>query len=414
MTLGSRGDVQPYVAFGVALKARGHEVAITTGRGFDDLIEAHGLISAPISDDVRALLLDPIVQSALTSISGKIKAWRHFKGETTRQLDETWAITREIQPDIIVHHLKMGGAAAFGAALNIPALPSFLMPGLVPTSAYPNPMLPVANLGAFGNRLSSVLLLKIARATFSGMLARWQRSRLPDLKSPGDPFEGFDPSGRPAPRLHAYSAHIMPKPADWGEREHVTGHWWLDDTRGWRPSDDLARFLEGGPPPVYVGFGSMPAADAEQTTRVVLDALARSGQRGVLATVWGGLAKIDLPDTVHMLETAPHSWLFPRCAAVVHHGGAGTTHEGLRWGRPTIVCPFGVDQPFWGRRMAALGVGSDPIPQKALSADKLSAALTAVRDPALIARAEALGAAIRSERGAEAAADVIERCLEAR
>ncbi len=142
--------------------------------------------------------------------------------------------------------------------------------------------------------------------------------------------------------------------------------------------------------------------------------LARSGWRGVLETVWGGLAKIELPNSVHMLETAPHSWLFRRCAAVVHHGGAGTTHEGLRWGRPTIICPFAVDQPFWGRRVAALGVGPSPIPQKTLSTDKLATALTAVRDPAMIARAEALGAKIRSERGTEAAADVIEHCLAAR
>lgn len=416
LTLGSRGDVQPYVALGAALKARGHEVTVTTGQGFDDMIEAQGLTSAPISDDIRELIQDPMIQEALRSFSGKVKAWRRYhwgelRSEAMRQLDESWAITREIRPSMLVYHLKMGGAPVFGDALQIPAIASFLLPGFVSTSAYPSPMLPVSDLGKVGNRLTNRAMLGVARLLFGGLLARWQRSRLKEVTARHDPFEGYDPSGRPPLRLHAYSRHIVPRPDDWAEREQVTGYWFLDDEPGWQPPAGMMHFLDAGPPPVYVGFGSMPAADAGGMTRLVVEALERSGHRGVLATGWGGLEATDVPDTVHMLDTAPHSWLFPRCAAIVHHGGAGTTHEGLRWGRPSIVCPVGVDQPFWGRRVAALGAGPTPLPQKRLTADALSLALQAIRDPAMIARAEEIGVGIRSEGGAREAAVAIERQL---
>ena len=187
----------------------------------------------------------------------------------------------------------------------------------------------------------------------------------------------------------------------------MTGYWYLDRASGWQPPADLERFIADGPPPVYVGFGSMPAKDAASKTRAVLDALRLSGQRGILASGWGGLENTSNSDIVHVLEAAPHDWLFPRCSAVVHHGGAGTTHEGLRWGRPTIVCPFGVDQPFWGRRANAIGAGPKPVPQKRLTADSLATAITEALHPAVIARSAEIGTAMGREGGAEAAAIVV-------
>ena len=211
------------------------------------------------------------------------------------------------------------------------------------------------------------------------------------------------------PRLHGYSRHLVPKPSDWGTREHITGCWFLQPQTDWQLPPELADFLQAGPPPVYVGFGSMPAEDAQAQTAIVAEAIKRSGQRALLATGWGGLSGADLGSRVHVIEHAPHGWLFPRCAAVVHHGGAGTTHEGLRWGRPSIVCPVGVDQPFWGRRVNELGAGPPPILQKHLDAETLTAALEAVKDPAMTMRAEQAGAAMRAEGGAAEAAAVIGR-----
>jgi sterol 3beta-glucosyltransferase len=144
----------------------------------------------------------------------------------------------------------------------------------------------------------------------------------------------------------------------------------------------------------------MAGRDPEGKARAAIHALERNGQRGILATGWGGLGAADLPPTVLRIEAAPHDWLFERVAAVVHHGGAGTTAAGLRAGRPTVVCPFFGDQPFWGRRVAALGVGAEPIPQKKLTADRLAAAIEQVTtNHGIRQRAESLGARIRGEDG---------------
>src|SRR5262249_9104568 len=134
------------------------------------------------------------------------------------------------------------------------------------------------------------------------------------------------------PELHleGYSPLVVPRPPDWGPGHHVTGYWHLEAPRGWRPPTDLAAFLAAGPPAVYVGFGSNANRDAEGVTRLVTRALRKAGVRGILATGWGGLREVERSDQFFPLEAAPHDWLFPRMAAVVHHGGAGSTAAGLR------------------------------------------------------------------------------------
>ena len=153
----------------------------------------------------------------------------------------------------------------------------------------------------------------------------------------------------PIPVLYPYSPQLLPVPADFPPRVHVTGAWFLEPTTPWEPPASLAVFLEAGPPPVYVGFGSTGGRGGQRRAQLMLGALAQTGQRGVLARGWGGLGPDTLPDTVYLLDEAPHDWLFPRMAAVVHHGGSGTTAAGLRAGKPTVICPAFGDQPFWGR-----------------------------------------------------------------
>jgi sterol 3beta-glucosyltransferase len=244
----------------------------------------------------------------------------------------------------------------------------------------------------------------------------WQTARAVDVQTrralglPRAPL--FGPyralSQANAPVLYGYSQHVLPRPADWDTNTHVTGYWFLDAPSDWAPPADLVAFLRAGPPPVYIGFGSMGSRNPEATTRLALDALARAGQRGVLASGWGGLSQADLPESVYMLKSAPHSWLFPHMAAVVHHGGAGTTAAGLRAGVPSAIVPFFGDQPFWGARVAALGVGPSPLPRKRLTAEGLAAAITqAACDDAMRARAAALGEKIRAEDGAARAAALI-------
>lgn len=175
------------------------------------------------------------------------------------------------------------------------------------------------------------------------------------------------------------------------------------------PPPSLAAFLAAGPPPVYVGFGSIPSVDPEQTTDVAIEALARTGQRGVLVTSWGELsARLPSAD-IMTINGAPHDWLFPRVSAVVHHRGSGTVAAGLRAGKPAIICPILGDQPFWGRRLHALGVAPEPIPIRQLTVSLLAEALeTVVTTPRYAERAASIAAGLKAERAVETAVRVIE------
>jgi UDP:flavonoid glycosyltransferase YjiC (YdhE family) len=202
------------------------------------------------------------------------------------------------------------------------------------------------------------------------------------------------------PCLYGFSGTVLPRPADWGGHLRVTGYWPLGRRGGWQPPKELEDFVSSGPPPVSVGFGSMNERDPEETTRTVLEALKISGKRGILLTGWGGLSDADLPDEVFKAEEVPHDWLFPRAAAAVHHGGAGTTAASLRAGTPTVVVPFFAEQAMWGRRVAKLGAGPPPIPRKKLSAGRLAEAIRVAADERTVRdRAAALGERLRREDG---------------
>jgi len=295
--------------------------------------------------------------------------------------------------------------------LWLPFVPAFLQP-TTPTSAFPNTLFPTSiRLGRLYNRLTYVV----------GEQVSWQlhRKAINDarrrvLNLPAMPV--LAPFGRLRkprhPILYGYSPAVLPKPADWGDWLHVTGYWFLDSPPEWKPPEDLMNFLESGPPPVYIGFGSATTRDPEGVTELVLQALSRTRQRGILATGWGALCKDDLPDEVRAIESIPHDWLFPRMAAVVHHGGLGTTTASLRAGVPTVVVPFVGGQHFWGQRVFDLGVGPKPIPRRHLSVERLADAIrVAVSDKGMRARAADLGKRIQAENGVAQAVDLIHRHL---
>ena len=222
----------------------------------------------------------------------------------------------------------------------------------------------------------------------------WQTTRAAD-KAAREQVLGMRPTGLFGPyrelakslTLYGYSPSVVPKPADWDATQHVTGYWSLEPHAQWSPPEDLMRFLETGPAPVYIGFGSMGSRDPKASARLVLEALERSGQRGVLYSGWGGLSHDDLPPSVFMVGSTPHSWLFPRMAAVVHHGGAGTTAAGLSAGVPSVVTPVMGDQPWWGRRVHDLGVGPRPVNRRHLTPEHLANAIERGGDRRVDARA---------------------------
>lgn len=211
-----------------------------------------------------------------------------------------------------------------------------------------------------------------------------------------------------SPVIYGFSPTVIPKPSDWEDRVKITGYWFLEGDANWQPPKALVDFLAADTPPVYVGFGSMSTRKPKETTEIILQALSRSGQRGLLLTGWGGMSAVELPENVFKIEAAPHDWLFPQMAAVIHHGGAGTTAAGLRAGVPTITVPHFMDQPFWGQRVADLGVGPQPIRRNELSVERLADAITeAVTDENMQSRAAKVGEQIRSEEGVARAVEVI-------
>jgi sterol 3beta-glucosyltransferase len=216
------------------------------------------------------------------------------------------------------------------------------------------------------------------------------------------------------PVLNGWSRHILPRPPDWAAWLEVTGYWFLDRPKDWQPPSGLADFIEAGPRPVSVGFGSMVGGGAEELTDTVVRALRRAGRRGVLVSGFGGFSNADLPDDLFKVEEVPYDWLFPRVAAAVHHGGAGTTALSLRAGTPTVVMPFFTDQSFWGARVAGLGAGPRPIPRAKLSTKRLAAAiLQATTDARVGERARILGEKIRAEDGVARAVEAFHRHVRA-
>jgi sterol 3beta-glucosyltransferase len=213
-------------------------------------------------------------------------------------------------------------------------------------------------------------------------------------------------SGQFAIIMH-YSRYLQPPPADWPASMQVVGAWALPAPSGWTPPTELSDFLAQGDAPVSIGFGSMPVANPEKMAQTIRTALRQANLRGVLQSGWAGLIAED--EHLMTIGDTPHDWLFPRMAAIVHHGGAGTTHSALMAGKPALLVPFSGDQPFWGRRIAALGVGVPPIAPKRITPERLADALrTLTQDSAMQQRAVELGAQVRAEGGLAAACEIIE------
>ena len=416
VTVGSRGDVQPYVALAKGLKAAGHNVTLCTSSSFEKLVTEHGLSYGHMNDDIVKLVQSDMGRTIIENATNFFKMFviglKMIKQMTPVQramLQDGWEAAQKADPDLVIYHPKVLGGPHYAEKLGVSCMLAIPLPMLVPSSEFANIGFPAWRIGRWYNRLTHTIVLKITEALTRRYAARWrQEQNLPPVPRRHDCLHTAQ--GAPIPVMHCYSAHVGPYPSDWPDWVTVTGYWFLDRSDDWKPPENLTDFLAAGEPPVYVGFGSIAGRTPERTTRIVIDALAKAGRRGILATGWGGLEPGDLPDTILKIDSVPHDWLFPRVSAVVHHGGAGTTAAGLRFGKPTIVCPFFGDQPFWGRQVYTLGAGPEPIPQKKLTAEKLAAAITeATMNPAIRQNAESIGEKIRAEDGVGNAVEFVEK-----
>lgn len=413
LAAGSRGDTQPFIALGLALERQGHRVRLAASETFEGFVEEHGLEFHSVRGDVETMAASPELQGALRA-DNPLRIATSFR----RLRDVAYAMQQDFYAacegaDAVVYH--PGAAIGYFAAQahSIPSVLASPFP-MTPTRAYPSLIFyDSPRLGPWANLLSHYAFERILWMASGAPVKRFWKEVLGSApESFGIPF-GRQRSRR-MPTVVSGSRHVFPAPPDWSEHVHQSGYWFLDEREDWSPPESLRTFLESGPPPVYVGFGSVGgSAPAEQTTSLVVGALERAGQRGVLASGWRGMAaRADFPDSVLLLESAPHSWLFPRMAAVVHHGGAGTTAAGFRAGVPSIVIPHANDQFAWGRRAHELGVGPEPIPRKKLTAAKLATAIERAQSGQIGDAAHALGERIQAERGADAAAEVISACLQ--
>ncbi len=412
LAAGSRGDIQPYLALAVGLKHAGHVVRFAANLNFGSLAKAYGLEFFPLQVDSFALTREPETQHWLASRSLPELIWRSRRvvGPITgRFLADAWEACQGAEA-MIYHTYTIPTAFVIGQRLGIPCLPASVNP--LPTRAHPSlPLELKASLGSPLNLLTHLIEQQITWGVYrSSARAFFGDGRGIPIRAP---YFLWREERRPV--VCCYSRHVLPVPPDSPDHIHITGYWFLETLPDWQPDSALLQFLDSGPAPVYVGFGSIgDPARTHETTQIVLDALAQSGQRGLLEPGWSGLGRgTALSDSVFVLDSAPHRWLFPRMAATVHHGGVGTTAAALRAGVPTLAVPHFTDTHFWGRRVAALGAGPPPIPRRQLTAERLARAISdAVTNPHMRQRAAEVGELIRAEDGIASAIEIFHRYVE--
>ena len=416
ITIGSRGDVQPFVALGKGLKAAGHRVTLCTSSSFETFIRSHGLDYGHMTDELLKLMDSDAGRDAMENTNGifgsiktMIRLVKKAKPINKQMLKDSWEAAQAAKPDIVLFHPKALGGVHIAEKLGVPVMMAIPLPMIVPTAESPAIGFPNWNIGGWYNKLT-YRFVSMGFSMHNGTVNKFRQDILGLQKIPKSSGVLYMADGRPLPVLHPFSTHVVPRPNDWPDNAYITGYWLLNRLNEWEPSAGLKAFLDEGELPVYVGFGSMAGRNPRRISNIVIEALQQANVRGIIATGWGGLALDDLPERIFKVDKVPHDWLFPRMAAVVHHGGAGTTAAGLRAGCPTIICPFFGDQPYWGRRVHALGVGSKPIPQKKMTVEKLATAIREVTmDQSIRQNAEALGKKIRHEDGIANAIAIIER-----
>lgn len=407
LAAGSRGDIQPYLALAAALNKLGAEAYLATFENFESFVQSYGVQCIPIRGDVTKVMQTEQAQYAMQS-DNPLKLMISFQKlkELGYGMQKDFLAACEGAEGIIFHP-----GAAIGHFIakekGIPGILATPFP-MTPTSDYPALIFyNQPRLGKWFNLFSHQIFEQIMWSAAGASIKQLWIEKYGRLPNPfGPPFKYQN--SQMYPTVIGCSPAVFPTSSKWSSYVRCDGYWFLDQAEGWQPDQKLMEFLSSGPAPVYIGFGSIGGGkDTARTTEIVLDAVHRSGCRAILATGWSGLSGAKESADILVVDQVPHAWLFPQMAAVVHHGGAGTTAAGLRAGKPTVVIPHGNDQFAWGKRVYELKVGSKPIPRKKLSVQRLSDAITfALSDP-IKENAKVIGEKIRQENGTEKTAQFI-------
>ena len=397
LTIGSRGDVQPYIALCKGLIAEGHKPRIATHVEFKDWIESHGIAFAPVDGD-PAELMRICVENGMFTYSFLKEASSKFRGWIDELLTSGWKACQD--SDILIESPSAMGGIHIAEALGIPYFRAFSMPW-TRTRAYPHAFaVPEHKMGGAYNYITYVMFDNVFWKAISGQVNRWRKK---ELGLQATSLEKMQPNK--VPFLYNFSSFVVIPPLDYSDWIRVTGYWFLDEGTSWTPPKELSDFIvkarADGKKLVYVGFGSIVVQDSAALTNTIIKSVLKADVRCILSKGWSdrldkkGANEIEapLPPEILQIKSAPHDWLFARIDAAAHHGGAGTTGASLRAGLPTIIKPFFGDQYFFGSRVEDLGVG---IFLRKLNVSVFSRALwEASHSERMIVKARVLGEAIR-------------------
>ena len=420
LTIGSRGDVQPYIALALGLKAEGHRPRIATHREFEPWIRKHGIDFAPVEGD-PAELMRICVENGMFTYSFLKEASVKFRGWIDELLSSAWKACQDT--DILIESPSAMAGIHIAEALGIPYFRAFSMPW-TRTRAYPHAFaVPERKMGGAYNYITYVMFDNVFWTAIAGQVNRWRKKEL-GLRSTN--LDKMHPNK--VPFLYNFSPSVVVPPLDYSDWIRVTGYWFLDEGTDYTPPPELSAFIKKARTDkkklVYIGFGSIVVSDPAALTRTVVDSVLKADVRCILSKGWsdrlgsstttatttnttlGGPAPVVVPDAtkaeialppeIHQIKSAPHDWLFKQIDAAAHHGGAGTTGASLRAGLPTIIKPFFGDQFFFGSRVEDLGVG---VCMKKLNVSVFSRALwEATNSERMIGRARVLGETIRKVR----------------
>jgi sterol 3beta-glucosyltransferase len=416
LTIGSRGDVQPYIALCKGLLKEGHIPRIATHAEFGPWILKHGIAFEPIEGD-PAVLMQLCVENGMFTFSFMKEASSHFRSWIEGLMDSAWKACQN--SDVIIESPSAMVGIHISEALQVPYFRAFGMPW-TRTRAFPHAFfVPNNKSGGTYNYMTYTLFDNLFWKSTSGQMNNWRRRQL-GLKPTSLSRMGVNK----VPFLYNFSKAVVRQPLDWSEWVRITGYWFLDEEEGWKPPDELTQFIararKDGKKLVYIGFGSITVEDPAALTQTVIRAVVDTDVRCVLSKGWSDrmvkeskaeTAEVELPPEILQIKySVPHSWLFPQMDAITHHGGAGTTGASLRAGKPTIIKPFFGDQYFFGSRVEDLGVG---IYVRSMNEKKFGRALYyATHDERMRKKAELVGAQIRAEDGVSTAIDAIYRDLD--
>jgi sterol 3beta-glucosyltransferase len=380
-TIGTRGDVQPYIALALGLQKAGHDVTLATHPCMRGLVESYGVDFAPMGPDIDIGHEAAMIRANAPHFMIGFMRVMKFSFAMLEQSHSGLLETCRGKDLVIVSHSAAGSMEA--DKLGLPTVSVTLMPEAIPVKDPKDSFLKRALMGLAGAGMGLMMTRPLDQIR--------KRVGLPPM----------GPTGITSPTLNLIplSPQISPPNPLWEPRHRLTGYWFAPAPETWTPPDDLIAFLEAGEPPVVVSLGAMALSgeDALQSAQIALAAIQQAGVRAVIQGWDDAMKQLPLPSNVFHAGSVPHDWLLPRASGLVHHGGFGTTASGFRAGIPTLVIPHIIDQFIWGGKVEQLGVGPQPIPRPKLKAENMAEALRALQAPDMRRKAADLGTAIRAE-----------------